>query len=205
MLPDPALLILTPTSPYARKCLMMALEKGLDLPTSFEPPNAPGSRVRTLNPLGKIPTLLLANDEAVYDSRVIVEVLEMAAPNPALIPTDARERMEALRWQALADGIADAMVAVFMENQRPEDKRHEPAREHQRSKVLAGLGVAEKVVQAGQFLVGNRLTLADLALVAGAGYVGLRGAELLSGHPNLEKWLAWMGERASVARTAPPK
>lgn len=205
MLPAPTLLLMSPNSPFARKCRIMALEKGLAVPDSIEPPNAPDSRVGTINPLGKIPALLLEGGEAVYDSRVIVEYLEAYAPQPALIPADAYARLQVLRWQALADGMADAMILRFMEGSRPEDKQHEPARAHQRTKILAALAVAEQSARAGQFLVGGQLSLADLALVAALGYVDLRGAELLAGHPHVQGWLAWMHERPSVAQTAPVK
>lgn len=205
MLPRPAQLLLTYTSPYARKCRMVALEKGMDLPISLEPPHAAGSRIPTLNPLAKIPTLLLDNGEAVHDSRVIVDYLEACAPNPQLIPSDPYQRMQVLRWQSVADGLADAMVLLFMEAQRPPERRDDAWVLRQRAKVTAALNHLNGVAEAGSFLVGSTLTIADLAAVAAVGYIGLRGPELLAdAGPNVKAWLAWMSERPSVADTAPP-
>lgn len=196
---------MTPTSPYARKCLMMAREKGLDLRVSVEPPHAAGSRIGQINPLVKIPVLALQNGDFVYDSRVIVEYLELYAPVPALLPAAAAPRLDALRWQALADGIADAMILIFMEGQRAQDKRDASVRERQAHKVQAGLAAIDQVVRPGQYLVENTLGLADLSVVAAFGYVGLRGRDLLVGRfPNLHAWSAWLHERPAVAETAPP-
>ncbi len=200
----PATLLMTPTSPYARKCLLVAMEKGKDLAVSVEPPHAQGSRIGALNPLVKVPTLLLSDGTAVYDSRVIVDVLEMVWPEPALIPAQGRERMEVLRWQALGDGLADAMVLVMMDRIKPEERRDLGWQERQIVKIDAALALINQEVRPGQWLVGERLTLAELAVISGIGYVQLRGAELLANRwPNLHAWSAWLHERPSVAATVP--
>ena len=66
----------SPNSPFARKARVVAAEKGIDIEYVIDRPNAAGSRVPTLNPLGKIPVLLLDNGDAIYDSAVIVEYLD---------------------------------------------------------------------------------------------------------------------------------
>lgn len=203
-LPRPATLLMTPTSPYARKCLMIAREKGLDLPCTVEPPHAAGSRVGSLNPLVKVPTLLLSDGTAVYDSRVIVEYLELLQPEPPLVPSDPTARIDALRWQAVGDGLADAMVLLFSEGTRPAERRDPAWQERQAHKVRAALAMIDTAVRPGHYLVGGALSLADLAVLAGVGYVGLRGPELLAGqYANLHAWLEWLHERPSVRDTAP--
>jgi glutathione S-transferase len=206
MAPRPALLLMSHTSPYARKCRMVAAEKGIDLPISVEPPHAEGSRVPRLNPLAKIPALLLDDGEVVYDSAVIAQYLDAIGTGPSLLPSDPLLRMRTLRWEALADGLADAMVLIFMENARPSDRQDEGWRQRQTAKIRAGLGVIEDAVQAGQFLVGGQLSLADLAVVAGVGYIGLRGPNLLQDqYPKLHAWLRWMSERPAVSASEPPR
>jgi glutathione S-transferase len=64
------------------------------------------------NPLGKIPTLVLDDGAALYDSRVIVEFLDHASPLNRLIPAEIRERVQVRRWEALADGVVDAGILV---------------------------------------------------------------------------------------------
>jgi glutathione S-transferase len=57
-----------------------------------------GNQVANVNPLGKIPVLILDDDTVLFDSRVIVEYLDNVAPNNKLMPNQNRERM---RSQAL--------------------------------------------------------------------------------------------------------
>src|SRR4051812_36192958 len=76
------------------------------------------------NPLGKIPTLVLENGDTLYDSRVILEYLDVLGGG-ALIPQGSR-RFAALRLQALADGLMDAAVPQMYElRPRPEGHRVE--------------------------------------------------------------------------------
>ena len=72
------------------------------------------SRVPDANPLGKVPVLVLEDDSTLFDSRVIVEFLDRLSPLGKLIPSDNREKIEVKRWEALADGVLDAAVAVVL-------------------------------------------------------------------------------------------
>lgn len=194
------LLLMTPTSPYARKCRMFAALKRIDLPCQEEPPHAPGSRVPQLNPLAKVPTLLRDDGSAVFDSRVIVQFLDALVPSgPELLPRDPLRRIEVLRWEATCDGICDAMVLAMMEDRRPPEKQDAAWKTRQMAKVEAGLqaaelalmnrsGPVEKPLAGGPptltertWVVGASMTLADLALVAAMGYVRLRAPEVLEG------------------------
>jgi glutathione S-transferase len=76
-----------------------------------------------VNPLGKIPVLVLDDESTLYDSRVIAEYLDTVAPNNRLIPASGRERISVKRWEALADGVLDAAVAAFLEAKRPDGER----------------------------------------------------------------------------------
>jgi glutathione S-transferase len=75
--------------------------------------------VPRLNPLGKVPVLVLDDDSTLFDSRVIVEYLDsVRRPTIACCPA-GRERIRVKRWEALADGVLDAAVAAFLEAKRP--------------------------------------------------------------------------------------
>ncbi len=218
------LLLMTPTSPYARKCRMFAAIKRIDLPCADEPPHAPGSRVAALNPLGKVPTLLRDDGSAVFDSRVIVQLLDLLAPSgPELLPRDPMRRIEVLRWEATFDGVSDAMVLATMEKRRAVDKQDAGWSTRQMSKVEAGLqagelalmersGPVERRGPSGMptlsertWLVGATMTLADLALVAALGYVRLRAPEVLVGRFwALQALEARLMVLPAIAATAPP-
>src|SRR6476661_3949457 len=114
----------SPASPFGRKVKIAAAILGLaDKVKVVEADTLdPNDTLRRQNPLGKIPTLVLENGETLYDSRVIVEYLDHLAGGHRLIP-DGPARFEALRVQALADGIMDAaLLQVYEGRWRSEEK-----------------------------------------------------------------------------------
>jgi glutathione S-transferase len=103
----------TNTSPYVRKVRLVLLEKNIPLIYLVDPPREPSSQVARVNPLGRIPALILDDETCVFDSPVIAEYVDTLNETPALIPrTDALARMRVKRWEALADGIMDSAVVV---------------------------------------------------------------------------------------------
>ena len=118
-------LFYTNTSPYSRKVRITLLEKSLDgdveyiLCNPFEDAVA----LKNFNPLGKIPTLVLADGRVVYDSPVICEYLDTVNANGELVPSSNDARLLVNTWQALADGIVDASYNIVMEGRRDESER----------------------------------------------------------------------------------
>jgi glutathione S-transferase len=78
------------TSPYARKVRIVLAEKKIDFDLVLDSPWEPGNKVASLNPLGKVPVLVLDDDSTLFDSRVIAEYLDTVAPNNRLIPASGR-------------------------------------------------------------------------------------------------------------------
>lgn len=191
-------LLYTPTSPYARKVRVCLLEKGL--PVELVVVNSPrDAEVGQANPLGKVPVLVRADGTAVYDSRVIVQLVEALAPSPAMFPADPLLRVEVLRWEALCDGVCDAVVARMIESRQASPDAGFMA--HQEGKVRAGLAAIERGLGAG-WLFGD-FGLADVSVATAIGYVGLRAAEILAEHPALVARYATLCERASIGQTRP--
>lgn len=119
-------LLLSATSPYARKVHVALLEKGVPFQPAFV--TAADPSVAAANPLGKVPALVRADDTVLYDSPVILQYLEVLAPAPALYPADPLARIEALRWEALGDGICDATVTRMLEGRRAPERQDLAAR-----------------------------------------------------------------------------
>ena len=107
------------TSPYVRKVRVVLAEKKLDYRFVPEDVWADDTQIAAANPLGKVPCLVMDGQDAVFDSRVIVEYLDMLSPVGRLIPPSGRERVEVKTWEALADGVLDAGVAARLESTRP--------------------------------------------------------------------------------------
>src|SRR5882672_6103044 len=116
-------LIGTPSSPFTRKVRVVLAEKRIDYEFVVDPPGDPATQVPTYNPLGKVPVLITDDGATIFDSRVIVEYLDSASPVARLIPDDIRQRIQVRRWEALADGCTDAIVALVAEKRRPANQQ----------------------------------------------------------------------------------
>ncbi|MFO0592336.1 MAG: glutathione S-transferase N-terminal domain-containing protein [Polyangiaceae bacterium] len=191
------------TSPYSRKARILLREKGIAC-EEITLTNLGGALVEH-NPLGKIPALVLDDGTDLFDSVVICEYLDGNWPSPRLIPEAPLARAIVRRWEALADGIADATVAAMLETRRAEALRDPAVIERQHGKVLAALDRAEKDLGDRAYCTGDTFTFADVALVSGVGYLNLRFPSLWKGRcPKVESLLARLHERPSVRDTAPP-
>jgi glutathione S-transferase len=194
----------TNTSPYVRKVRLVLLEKNIPHIYLVDPPREPGSQVARVNPLGRIPALILDDETCVFDSPVIAEYVDTLNDTPALIPrTDALARMRVKRWEALADGIMDSAVVVRTERIRPADKQEADNISRHNDAISRALAYAAEQLGQKQWCEGASITLADLALVSALIYMDLRQPERdwRKSHPDLAAWFARISARASV-RTA---
>lgn len=191
----------TQTSPYVRKVRLVLLEKHITHDYLIDAPRDAGSQVARVNPLGRIPALILDDEICVFDSPVIAEYADTLNDTPILIPRDdALARMRVKRWEALADGIMDSAVAVRNERVRPEEKQEPNNITLHNNAVTRALAYAAELLGEHEFCTGTALTLADLALVSALVYLDLRQPERdwRSAHANLATWFARMAERKSV-------
>src|SRR3546814_142051 len=134
-------LFYSPTSPSARKCRVVARERGLmaDLEEVVCNPMEDPAALHASNPLGKVPCLVLDDGVAVFDSPVIAEYLDGLGNAPALIPAAGSARFKVLVAAALAQGMTDSALAMTMEGRRPEAQRSPEAVVRRRASVLRGL------------------------------------------------------------------
>ena len=198
-------LIYSPTSPYARKVRVVLAEKKIECHAVEMSPWAPDTRVPDFNPLGKIPVLMLDDDTALYDSRVIVEYLDDVSPVSRLIPDPARQRIVVRRWEALADGMCDAAIGVVLERRRQSSQQSPEYIERQQRKIAAGLVEMSRELGDRTWCNGETFTLADIAAGCMLGYLDLRHADIdwRREYPNLAKHSDKLGRRASFADTVP--
>jgi glutathione S-transferase len=195
---------LTPTSPYARKCLVLAHEAGIaDRIERVAATIGMGTRDDALtadNPLGKVPVLVTDDGEVVYDSPVICEYLDSLNDGRKLIPAAGMERFRALRREALADGIADAAVLARMEIAvRPEALRWPEAAARQRGKVMAGLDALEAEVET----FAAAPDVGQIAAACAIAYLDLRfpDEDWRTARPKLAAWYAAFERRPSMVAT----
>ncbi|MEK7438094.1 MAG: glutathione S-transferase C-terminal domain-containing protein, partial [Pseudomonadota bacterium] len=116
-----------------------------------------------------------------------------------------REKIEVKRWEALADGVLDAAVAVVLERRRPAKQKSEATIKRQMDKIERGLAVMARDLGEKPWCTGNAFTLADIACGVALGYLDFRHGshEWRVLHANLAKLAAKLAERASFADTVP--
>lgn len=193
------------TSPYVRKVRIVLAEKKIDYSFELDSPWAAETKVSQVNPLGKVPVLVLDDDVPLYDSRVIVEYLDAMTPNNRLIPANGRERVMVRRWEALADGICDAAASGFLEGKRPLEQQSMEWISRQQEKISSGLKVMADDLGQQPWCHGNGFSLADVAIGGALGYLAFRYADIRwqGQYPQLSKHYEKLMSRASFADTIP--
>ncbi len=195
----------TLTSPYTRKARVVLAEKKIDFEWVADSPSNPHSIARRINPLARVPVLLLDDETPIFDSPVIVEYLDNLAPNKKLLPKSNRERIEVKRWESLADGLLDAAVGIRLELLRPERQRNPSWLDREHSVIEASLAMMAAELGDKPWCMGTPFTLADIAVGCALGYLDFRFAEIdwRSRHPQLAKLHDKLMQRPSFAESAP--
>ena len=201
-------LIYSPTSPYARKVRIVLVEKKIEYQRIDESPWTPENPVHAHNPLGKVPVLILDDGTALFDSRVIVEYLDTLSPVGKLIPHVGRERAEVKTWEALADGVLDALVLARLEanwSGRPTAQQCQPWIDRQIAKTQSSLKAMSQGLGEKPFCAGIYLSLADIAVGGALGYLDFRFPDIdwRGSYPNLGKLQEKLMQRPSFADTRP--
>ena len=159
-------------SPFVRKVRVVLAEKGV--PYDHEPvmPGNPDPDYRKMSPLGKIPALRDGN-RAFSDSSVICQYLERVHPEPPVYPKDPYDFARALWFEEYAD---TALVEIFgakiffprivgkrLMGQEPDEAAIQKAIDEELPPRFAYL---EEQLGSGPYLVGDRLTIGDVAVAS---------------------------------------
>jgi len=193
-------------SPYTRKVRVVLAEKKIDCELEVVDVQPVENPVNALNPLGKVPTLVLGDGTALYDSRVIAEFLDARSPIGRLIPDETRDRVAVRRWEALADGVLDAGLLVRYETQRKELERSQAWSDKQVARMQRALAAMAKDLEGRPWCHNDRYSLADIALGCCLGWLDFRRPGELDWHreyPPLAQHYRKLMERAAFADTAP--
>ncbi len=195
-----------PASPFGRKTVVVAHEKGLlsriEIAARALTPVAPNDAVVADNPIGKIPCLVTDEGLALFDSRVIAEYLDSIGSGPVLFPPAGSERFSTLQLQALGDGILDAAVSTRYETfLRPEALRWADWVAGQKLKIARALDHLE----ADPKRLDGRLDIGAITIGCGLGYLDFRMPDepWRDARPALAAWYAGFAERPSMRATMP--
>jgi glutathione S-transferase len=191
-----------PTSPYARKVLAVAHEKGLAAKIEKLPAREPGVNLFNMNPLDKIPTLVGDDGEVLIESCLICQYLDEIGPGRKLYPAPGKERRRMLQLEAIGQGVLDAGVLHRMEG-----RMHKPEMisaewlERQQKKIKRGLPVMEKAL--GE--LGSTITPAHITY--GVTLFFFEQHKIAPGwreaNPKLAQWYDQFAQQPCMATTAP--
>ncbi len=178
-----------PPSPFGRKVRIAAAVLGLASEIKVEPADTsnPTDPLRQQNPIGKIPVLIAEDGIAYYDSPVILEYLDHRAGGGRIVPREPRARLDALRLQALCDGVLDASLLLVYEGRWRAPEHHDQKwiayQTEKVSRALAALEAAPPPVAATP-------DVGQITLACALGYRDLRfDGTWRKDYPQLVAWL----------------
>jgi len=189
-------------SPYARKVLVFAHEAGLaagiEVIHHETSPTLRNEAVFARNPLGKVPVLLRDGLPPLFDSDVICAWLDTVHDGRPLLPPAGEARWAALRLQAVAQGIADAGIAVRWETvRRPEALRYPALRDGHLAKLEASCDWLERELD-----VDAPVDVGHIALATALDWLRFRDVlDFAAGRPRLSAWFEAFAARASMRAT----
>ncbi len=192
-------------SPFVRKVMVVAYETGLadriERERTIVAPTKPNPEVMAHNPLNKLPTLVLDDGSALYDSRVIAEYLDSLHDGPRLFPAAGKPRFEALRLQALGDGILDFLLVGLSEKNRPAEQQSPDLKAALQVKFKTAFDRLEKEAASGAFA--NGFGIGQIAVACVLGYADFRYADNAwrNGRPKLAAFAEQALKRPSMTET----
>ncbi len=189
-------------SPYARKALVFAHEAGIaDRLVVVHEETSPTRRNESVfaeNPLGKVPVLLRPGLPALFDSDVICAWLDTQHEGRRLIPAEGEARWQALRLQAVAQGLADAGIALRWETvRRPPELRYPPLRDGYAAKLQTSYNWLELELD-----VDAPVHVGHVALATTLDWLEFRALPAFrAGRPRLTRWFDAFATRPSMLAT----
>ncbi|MGY9054195.1 MAG: glutathione S-transferase family protein [Alphaproteobacteria bacterium] len=186
------------STPFGRKCLVAALERGIALDEQFVSLWNPGKFAVT-NPLIQIPALETADGHVYFDSDVILQYLDTCHSGPALIPDD--DRFGHLTRIHLANGVIESTLLRRMEQVRPDGEKSATFIAHLEARITRGLNRLDKLRKSA---TDEPLAAEDITLLCALDYVDFRHPhDWRSGAKKLAAWLEKTAERPSAKVSLP--
>lgn len=162
----------------------------------------PNAELMRDNPLSKLPTLVLDDGRALFDSLVICEYLDGLHAGEPLVPLAGSERWEVLRWHSLGSGFLDMLVLWRNERDRERERQLPDLLQAFAAKNHATLARLEEEAAA---LDGAPFRIGHISIACALGYLDFRFPDMdwRNGHPRAAGWFAAVSQRPSVRLTMP--
>lgn len=201
-------LTFSPTSPFARKVRISAIELGLIdriemVETKVVPGTANEDYARNVNPLRKLPALILDDGSTIVDSYVIAEYLDELAGGGKLIPASGAQKWRVKTDHSIIQGMLEAMLLCRYEQMlRPEPLRWQTWIDDQWDRAWHGFAHFE----AGADVLAGPLDIVQIGLACAFGYADFRFPDCgwRKAFPKLAAFNEKMMQRESVRISVPP-
>lgn len=193
-----------PTSPFSRKVRVILRELGLEKQINeilIDPWT--DEALRAHNPLSKVPTLILEDGMAVFESAVICDYLDQLAKSQGIsegvIPESGPSRLSALKWQGLADGMMVATARLYADANREDSDRSEYVMERQAQAITSGI---ESILDGLPSLRTEDPHLGTWSVLVALYYIDFRWPDRRFDIPvRVRDWMAIMSERECFTET----
>ncbi|MBM3564974.1 MAG: glutathione S-transferase family protein [Alphaproteobacteria bacterium] len=178
--------------PYERKALSVITDR---------------EAVFAVNPVGRVPALILDGGETLIESGAILDYLdERVGPARALVPAKGSDRRQVLRLVAVATGVADKSVSLVYESKRrPAEYVYPEQVEKLVKQVKSGLAELEKALGGGEWLVLGQMTQADISAAVAWDFTALMHPERFAAgdYPRVAALAQRLGKTPPFAETHP--
>jgi len=191
-------------SPFVRKVMVCAHECGLagriECVRTVVTMTQPNVDLLPVNPLGKIPTLILDDGSVLYDSTVICEYLDSLHDGRRLFPESGPTRWTALRRHALGNNLLDNLVLLRNETLRPQPQQSPETLAAFALTVRNAVAALEREADA---LAADPVGIGHIAIACALGYIDFRFGHLgwRAGHDRIAAWYQTFAQRPSMLNT----
>ena len=163
--------------------------------------------IRAINPLGKVPVVMLDDGEILIESTAILDSMLETVPGQTLLPGSGAARRQVLQRTGIMTSALDkAVAAMYEKTKRPPEKIHEPYLNDILTQCRAGVDQVERLVAAGQYRGVSSPTLADITAAVGYSFIHFVLPDMVNeqNHPHLAK-LAQDFEQTEAFKACPIK
>ena len=200
-------------SPFARKVRIAAIERGINDQIELIEVNI-GFAEKTLkiienditnyNPSGRIPTLITDSGEAIYDSTVIVHYLDSIGSAPPIVPNSTKDKIKALKLDALVQEVIDSLRLTNHENKRKKEERLPDYINALDEKIKRGLAVLEEEVLNYSSSSSDIIDLGEISIATLIGTIKRNpNSKYNIERTNIDKWFEKLQLRDSLIQTKP--
>ena len=193
-------------SPFVRRTAVVLKTLGVDFESKGLTMADNAAEITALNPVGRVPSLVLGHGEVLVDSAAIIDyVLESADPENRLLAPSGSDRRAVLKIAAIAHSAMEKAVAsAYERKRRPEEKIFQVGVDHVEGQITSALRAFDDIASAAsEWLHGDHMTLADKNAVVAYDQVGMAEPYLVEdgAYPALGTLSARCNELPAFAET----